>query len=753
MSGKHSKKKSKQRHQQRPKAGGAHKRSDQNSKPSHEPHSRGGFTFKDRSGKVHSIGTGRVIDHGGKTAEVKSGGPKIIRPEGKRSEGRLRRPEGKFQSRSHQERRPDRSSFQKKPKNLTTLKANIDKHRDGFAFLLFENKDYEDAFLNPREAERFFHGDRVEVSMSEEGEVFDIKVLAHRFREIVGRFYPIGKNGRVVYERKRAKEEIPCRGETKGAKSRDWVRAKMIFNDHNPDDLACEVLEIYGQELPASADLKMVAAEYNLIEEHSAEAKAQAEQCKLDLEDPHRVDLRHVPFITIDGETARDFDDAVFVERDKGGFILWVAIADVSQYVIENTVLDQEAYERATSVYFPERAFHMLPRALSENLCSLKPKEPRLTMVAKMFFSKDGKRTSVEVMNAIIESKRRATYNEIQAEFEKNRENQSWEFLPHFDLYFKIRRARANRGSIDFDLPEAEIRVDPQGEPISIKHRPRHDAHRLIEEFMIAANEAVTDYAVDRGYPFVFRIHDEPDVKKLLKFQDLCSNSGIEFNLDRKNLLQSLADVIKVIADHPAANLLNTALLRSMPQAKYMAVNQGHFGLASTGYTHFTSPIRRYPDLMVHRILKMVLENERNKSKLAGSDKEELLKKLEEQTEHCSYRERVATDAERESIKLKQVRILLKEVGNEFEGKINGIVDSGFFVGLNDPFVEGLVPKDTLNDDVYEFIEERMVMVGKRKKRTFKIGQLVKIRVDLVDIDLRLVNFGLVEVLPAKTAE
>lgn len=759
----------------------------------------GAFVFKDRSGKVHTVGGGR---RGADDAPVESAqGKRSFKPAGRPApEGRFeRKPERsfekpfekkkssggkksgkrfeeranrdserhahgkkggkKFGASGRDDRRPHGKPHGKKKfdrdsrggrreslEGMTRLKATVDKNRKGFAFLLFENKrEYEDAFLNPREAERFFHGDRVEAVINEDGEVMELTVIAHRFRELVGRYYPAGKNGMVVYERKRAREEIQVEGSSKGAKSRDWVRAKIHFQEEGFRNFTAEILEVYGPELPPSADIQMVAAEYNLIEEHSEAAVEEAKAFTLDTNDPDRVDLQHVPFITIDGETARDFDDAIYVERERDGHILWVAIADVSHYVTEGTALNDEAHSRGTSVYFPERAFHMLPRELSENLCSLKPREPRLTMVAKMHYDKQGRRTSTEVMNAVIFSQRRATYTEIQAEWEANGENSKWEYAPHFELYQKIRKSRADRGSIDFDLPEAEVRVQPTGEPISIKNRPRLDAHRLIEEFMIAANEAVTEYALERKWPYVYRVHEEPAFKALDKFQDLCANSGVNFVLNRNDIAGSLNEFIRSLDGNPAQTLLNMALLRSMPQAMYSHVYGVHFGLASEGYTHFTSPIRRYPDLIVHRILKEILKYEKAKKKLSDSEREEWEEKLAEITEHCSYRERIASDAERESIKLKQVRIMLPEVGNEFQGKINGMMDAGMFIVLQDPFVEGLVNKESMTDDFYEFNEERMQYVGKRKKRIYRIGDPVWIRVERVDIDLRTIDFTLID--------
>jgi ribonuclease R len=649
----------------------------------------------------------------------------------------------------------------------------VDKNRKGFGFLQFENREYEDAFLNPYEAEKFFHGDRVEALISDRGEVVELRVIAHRFRELVGRFFPAGKAGIVVYERKRAREEVPVEGDHKGAKSHEWVRAKMLYPEAEEGAsegrfdreeamsrarIACEIVEVYGEDLPARADIQMVSAEYNLIEEHSPEAVAEAESFKLDLDDPNRVDLRHLPFITIDGETARDFDDAIYVERTSGGgFRLWVAIADVSHYVTEGTILNDEAYSRATSVYFPERAFHMLPRALSENLCSLRPNEPRLTMTAKIDFDRHGKKIGVEVMNTLIDSRRRATYNEIQAESEKLEKDPKWEYAAHFELYRILRKLRNDRGSIDFDLPEAEVRVDSTtGEPISIKNRPRLDAHRLIEEFMIAANESVTEWALERKLPFLYRVHDEPPRQALVRFQELCAHYGVEFILPKegakgksgateKRLADALNAVVKSIIDHPAQIMLNNALLRSMAQAHYTSIYGEHFGLASTAYTHFTSPIRRYPDLVVHRMLKLAVAAERTKQPIPKEERERLEEELVAIAEHCSYRERIASEAERESIKLKQVRIMLKEIGNEFDGKVMGMIESGMFIGIPDPFVEGFLAQEAMNDDFYTYNEDRQVFVGKRSKKAYKIGDPVRIRVDRVDLDLRRVDFSLLD--------
>jgi ribonuclease R len=645
----------------------------------------------------------------------------------------------------------------------------VDKNHKGFAFLIFDDKKIKDGFLSPRDAEAYFHGDRVEVTLSSSGEILDLHVLAHRFRELIGRYspHPVGnRGGWVIYERKRAREEVyaPKGGLT--AKSGDWVHAKIHFHEKGPLPVTAEVLEVYGELLPARADIGMVAGEYNLVEEHPESAIREAEGFRLDVSAiefrkhrpgesaPGRVDLRKLPLITIDGETARDFDDAVYVERHKSGFVLWVAIADVSHYVTPGSHLDREAQSRGTSVYFPEKAFHMLPRALSENLCSLKPNEPRLSMVARMEYDRNGKRTGTDLMEAVIESHRRATYNQIQQEWEANRTNKDWEFEAHFALYEKIRHARAMRGSIDFDLPEAELKVAPDGEVISILQRARLDAHRLIEEFMIAANEAVTEWMLERDRPFVYRVHDLPATEALERFQMLAASVGVKVSLEAAASPKVMADLVRRLEGHPAQALLNTALLRSMKQAVYSATHGIHYGLASEGYTHFTSPIRRYPDLVVHRLLREALRVEGRKGHagpaqahvahaMKPAEREKLEQELAGICEHCSYRERLASDAERESIKLKQVRAMVPKVGDEFDGKVVGMLETGLFVEVPEPFVEGFISRDTMMDDFYEFDEDRMIFFGRRKRRHFKIGDKLKVRLLRADLDKRQIDFGL----------
>jgi ribonuclease R len=766
--------------------------------------------FYDRTGRAHTIGNPVKKGQGkseersrspfeksaaskshskSKRSDQRSDSPKSTSPwerkprsEGKRDFARSDRPEssrdarGGFgrkdskRERSHAGGRsrggPDRGRPSPRPRAPVTpnpdwirLKGVIDKNKRGSAFLVFDRADLEDVFIPRYYVEQLFHGDRVEVFVNDEGEIEDLKVLEHRFKEIFGRVFlgdghefgqefkkskNTARTGHLVYERKKAKEEVYLPTVPVEVKDGDWVRAEMVFGDNGVT--TAKIAEHIGPMLPASYDIQMVAGEFNLKEHHTFDAVKQAEGYTLEIpgkDEIGRTDLRNIPFFTIDGERARDFDDAVYVEKlEHHGYRLWVAIADVSHYVKAGTPLDNEAYARATSVYFPERAFHMLPRALSEELCSLKPHVPRLSMACSIDYTKDGQKGEVRLYDAIIESRRRATYTEIEAEKDEARHQDL------FDLYRILKKARHERGSIDFDFPESEIILDEKtGEPSDIVVRERNDAHRLIEEFMIAANESVTEWMLARKLPFVYRIHEEPSPESIEKFRRLSKNMGVAIagkgGVPRPHVM---SEFVRSLKNHPAEPVLATALLRSMRQAIYSASHGEHYGLASEGYTHFTSPIRRYPDLIVHRLLRAALHRENEKKAHPNAKEQEAeQERLNEMAEHCSYRERVASDAERESIRFKQIRMMAKNIGNEFEGKVNGLTEKGMFIQLWHPYCEGMVTTAGMKDDWYEFNEERMILFGRKKRKTFTIGMKVKIQVVAVDLDARTVEFRLIE--------
>jgi len=627
--------------------------------------------------------------------------------------------------------------------------ATVEKNRRGFAFLVFDSARISDQFLSPRSARDYFHGDRVEVKFSDSKKIKSIKVIEHRFKEIFGRFNPEvimafrSKNttysGFVNYEYKFISESIYVPRAPSHLKAGDWVRIKLKFNEEADSEhehlVTGEVVESFGQELAAKTDVLRIATEFNLKESHSSAAIKEAEKLKFEFL-TNREDLTGVPFITIDGDDARDFDDAIFVERDGRGYTLWVAISDVGEYIKEDSALDCEAKERGCSVYFPERAFHMLPAFIAEGLCCLRPQETRLALVAKINFDEHAKRTDMDIFEAVIKCKRRATYNEIQKEYLSNINNKQWEFAPHFELYKLLKKMKQERGALDFDLPEASIELDKDCEPQKIEKLERFDSHKLIEEFMIAANEAVTNWVLIKDYPFIFRVHAEPDLMALERFGILARCFGLKIKVNSLKSVLGISKLLKSLSSNESEEILNMAMLRSLKQARYSAVHDIHYGLASTAYTHFTSPIRRYPDLIVHRILKSII----NDTKVERNEEKKLHKKLEELAEHCSYRERIAMEAERSAKKLKQVRFVKKCLGNEYAGKIIGMNTAGFFVQVDTPFIEGFVSRETLNDDFY-FNEDKMLFVGKRSGRKFKLGQILNIQAVRADTDRKEVEF------------
>lgn len=687
--------------------------------------------FYDRNGKAHTLERGRPNDS--KPNPKTSPKPKKHKKEPYQS------PKGPDLRK--EPARKSRAAPSNQHKHWLFLKAVVDKNKRGTSFLVFDRRDLEDLKVPYDYPYPLFHGDRVEVQVdSRSGEIENIKILKHRFREIFGRVFYHGKQAYLSYERKKTKEEVFIPSLPKGAKEGDWIKAEMIYSQEGRAAPFAKVVEVIGQTLPAKFDIQMVAGEFNLVEEHSAEAIQEAESYTLNIPGPDeegRTDLRHLPFMTIDGESARDFDDAVYVEKIDQGYRLWVAIADVSHYVKPGTFLDQEAYQRGTSVYFPERAFHMLPSALSENLCSLKPNVPRLAMACSVDYLQSAQGTTksnIQIYDAMIESKRRATYNEIEREKNEPRHQHL------FELYRILRKVRTERGSIDFEFPEAEVILDKEtAEPVDIVLRERFDAHRLIEEFMIAANESVTEWMLQKKLPFIYRIHEEPSFESIEKFKKLAKNFGVTLFDQRKGIHvpkpKIIAEFIQSLKGHAAEPVLATALLRSMRQAIYTATYGEHYGLASTAYTHFTSPIRRYPDLLVHRELRKAMRH------LQPAHEED----LESAAEHCSFQERVAAEADREAVRFKQVRLMAKKLGEIYSGKVVGLNERGMFVQILSPFCEGMVPIDHMQDDWYEYFEERMQWVGRKKKRIFRIGTELTIQVGRVDLDSRQIEFSLIE--------
>lgn len=515
------------------------------------------------------------------------------------------------------------------------------------------------------------------------------------------------------------------------------------------------VIEVLGRDGDPGLDEEIVIHKYRLPVRFSEAARREA-AALLPIEgDAHkRRDLRGWLTVTIDGESARDFDDAVSIERlPDGSYVLGVHIADVSHYVLEGSALDAEAYERGTSVYFPERVLPMLPEALSEDLCSLKPGVDRLALSVLMKLDRRGELLAYELCESVIRSRARLTYTFVNEALAGRARSLSGvvsmldeDLLPRLlgalramaELAQILIARRQERGAIDFDLPEPVVLFDDEGRIGGIVRAERNLAHRMIEEFMILANETVARHLTERNVPMIYRVHEPPEEERVREFLALVRALG--FSIPRRGLREArdFQQLVRQFAGQREGGVLSLLLLRSFRPAVYTTVNRGHFGLALECYTHFTSPIRRYPDVIVHRALRRLLRRPRSAPRVRGT------KTLERIAEHCTERERLADEAEREVIAWKRARFMAERIGQEYEGLIVGVKDYGFYVELEDVFVEGLVHISTLTDDWYVFDPQRHALIGRRRRRQFRLGDIVRVRVARVDVDHRLVEFVLV---------
>jgi len=476
----------------------------------------------------------------------------------------------------------------------------------------------------------------------------------------------------------------------------------------------------------------------------------------LDADFRGREDLRALPFVTIDGATARDFDDAIYVEKNRKGYALWVAIADVAHYVPIGSGLDREAFDRGNSYYFPASVEPMFPQALSNGLCSLNPRVPRLAVAVRMDMSAQGTPGEVRVMNAVIQSHARLTYDRARdvcvdkapaarAELAAEAGDPVVAMLDLAEaLARQMRQRRLERGSLDFDLPEGEVRFGPDGQPVAVEPRERHFAHQLIEEFMIAANEAVSEFLQAHALPCLYRVHAEPDREKLETLYTLLSRLDGEAAPKRAKAgrfsdddftPEAIGRLLSSVAGTEREFLVNRLVLRSMKQARYQPDNEGHFGLASESYAHFTSPIRRYADLIVHRLVKRALGDQAQP--VPG------FKKLAEMGQHLSARERVSQEAERECHKRYACLVLRDRVGEEFAGVVSSLMDYGFWVELPDVMAEGFIRLSTMLDDYYGYFKEREMLLGQRTGKVIRAGQAVRakligVHLDRLEIDLEL---------------
>ena len=626
------------------------------------------------------------------------------------------------------------------PEQLNVLVGTISITRSGTGFLLREGG--EDILIPAHKLLTAMDGDKVMVRLKgqrygrEAGTV--IKVMERAQRNIVGIFQQDRHFSFVVPDNPRIHREIiiPEPYRLSALDGERVVVQLMEWEDpyRNPEG---KVTERLGKPTDPGVDMLTVIKMHNLPEEFAPEVLDEAERASARLEAvdvADRVDLTKECIYTIDPSDAKDHDDAISVERTAGGYRLGVHIADVSHFVEPGSALDSEAFNRGNSVYLPGMVIPMLPEVLSNNVCSLKPNRRRLAHTCTMEFDKSGKMLRWELADTIIKSKAKLAYEEVQAFFDGEKvparvERVAESLTLARELAQILAKRRFEHGSLDFDLPEAKIILNDKGEVLELGNRVRLESHRLVEEFMLAANKAVALEVFRRAQPFLYRVHDKPDMEKLEAFSDMVRRLGYNFPVSKNVQPIQFARFLKDIADAPEADFINELMLRSMMKAVYQRDNIGHFGLAFSHYTHFTSPIRRYPDLLVHRLLRQL----RAKGHYPPTFAKRVNSVIDNVGQHCSETERIAEAAEREAVKAKQVAYMANHLGDEYPGVITGVTNYGFFVRLDNMGVEGLVKVSSIDDDFYQFEEKNYRLIGRRKKRTFRLGDAIQVGVMSVD--------------------
>ena len=641
------------------------------------------------------------------------------------------------------------------PEKADLIRGRVQGHPDGFGFVIRDDGG-EDIFLGPKEMRQVLHGDRVIVRIAgtdrrgrPEGKI--VEVLERANQKVVGRVLVEHGVTLVVPEDKRIAQDILVAPGGKKAKPGQVVVVELIEQPTKYAQPIGRIVEILGDYDDPGMEIEIALRKFDLPFEWPSEVREEARRLpdavrRKDL--AGRVDLRELPLVTIDGETAKDFDDAVYCEPQGKGFRLIVAIADVSHYVHPGSALDAEGFNRGNSVYFPRRVIPMLPEKLSNGLCSLVPHEDRLCMACDMIVSASGKVQRYRFYPAVMNSHARLTYTEVAAALYEGKEEARTklaELLPHLqhlDAVFRaLLKARRQRGAIDFETVETRIEFDENGKIARIVPEVRTDAHRLIEECMLAANVCASEFLAEHEHPTLYRVHEPPAPEKVAALREFLAGFGIELPGGDEPSPKDYAKVLEQIQQRPDAPLLQMVMLRSLKQAVYTPENRGHFGLAYEAYAHFTSPIRRYPDLLVHRCIKAVLAGTRYEPgdwKAIG--------------EHCSMTERRADEATREVIGWLKCYFMQDKVGEVYTGVVTAVVPFGLFVTLDELFVEGLVHISDLGDDYFHFDERAHALVGERSGVRHRLADRVKVQVVRVDLATRKIDFHLLENLsPAPT--
>lgn len=604
----------------------------------------------------------------------------------------------------------------------------------GFGFVLSDKTD--DIYISSENLSGALNGDEVlaqiikEIKPRYEGRI--VKIIKNNNKNLLGTFYKTKKGGYITADNKGITKDLyVSEKNSKGSNSKERVVFEII-KKISTEKLEGRVRYTLGEADKKGVDIKSVVINNNIKFKFEEDAIKQADSIKADinLQEKTRVDLSDKNIFTIDAITAKDMDDAVGIEIKEENYILGVHIADVSHYVKKNTALDKEAYERGNSVYFPDYAIPMLPHSLSGDICSLRAQQPRLSVSVIMTIDKAGNVLGYEIFKSVINSKKKMTYTEVQAVLDnKTYEDEDYEeykkdILLMDELSNILSLKREKRGSIDFDMPEAEAIVDEEGNPILIRKSERLKAHKIIEEFMLLANETVAEHIFWLNYPCIYRVHDNPEAEKMADLKEVLLSMGYKINLSNMHP-KKISELLSQIKDKPEEDLIKNIVLRSMQRAVYHNKNTGHFGIAAKYYTHFTSPIRRYSDLIVHRVLSEILSG--NTEHYLYNDEE-----LSEISRHISKTERAAVKAEREVMRIKMAKYLSDKIGSQYSAVISHITTNGFFVELEN-LIEGFVPFSYL-DDYYISDLKRFLFYNERSGKTYKLGEVVRVKLREVNI-------------------
>ena len=636
------------------------------------------------------------------------------------------------------------------PDEMNLITGKLHGHPNGFGFVIPDkHHDTNDVFIHRKSMNEAMHQDHVLVRVESEKEPGRpegrvIRILQRNTVNIVGVYETFGRDGWVIPTETKYFHDVFIPGKNrKDAKNGQIVdvRIETYPTRHQPP--VGKIIEVLGKSNDPEVEVLSILRKFGVRQGFSPkilkEAKMMAKENRLD----DRKDLTELLTFTIDGKKAKDFDDAVSLEPMGDGYRLGVHIADVSHFITENSHLDEEAFERGTSIYYADGVIPMLPEILSNEACSLKPKEIRLTLSVFIDFDRQGNSLATQIYKSFIKSRRRFTYTEVAGLLKKgsNKEN-DYPFLQTLtDMYHlsqTLRKRRFKNGSVDFHVPEPDIQIE-DGKVKQIEIVEHNAAHQVIEEFMLAANQAVALNLYKKDIPCIHRIHEPPDPTKIFEFKEFISSLGLRLSDSGKIRSKDLNTLLKKIQDTPEERVVNTLLLRTMKKARYSPSDPGHYCLGFTHYAHFTSPIRRYPDLIVHRIVKKYL-----KHKCSKKEKKALQSSLSEISEQSTQMEIQAMSIEREIISLRRAQFMMDKIGKTFYGIITGVASFGFFVELENVFVEGLVKVSSIMDDYYLFIETEHKLIGQKFHRVFQIGNRVKVRVKDITLSKRQIDLQVV---------